>query len=238
MRIAVFSDIHGNLEALEAILESIKKDTFDEIIYLGDAIGLGPNPKECLNLLADSNIRWLLGNHDLYFKHNKLDDFDIEEEKKPHYKWVWSNLDENDRKKLKDKETEYVLNINNKILRFSHYFIKNRNSIYPFYSIKTIKEMKILDLLNVMNADYIFYGHDHKHQEYKFNDKYLIDVGSSGCVKEDTTFYTIIEIDNDIKYYVKEIKYNRNKLEQKIKDANYENINMISNNFFGIKKDV
>lgn len=235
MRIAVFSDIHGNLEALEAILTDIKKSKIDEIIFLGDAIGLGPNPKECLNLIADSNIRWILGNHDLYFKHNKLDDFDIEEEKKSHYKWVWSNLDENDRKKLETKENEYILNINNKVLRFSHYFIKNRNSIYPFYSIKTIKEMKILDLLNIMNADYIFYGHDHKHQEYKFNDKYLIDVGSSGCVKADYTFYTIIEINQDITYRLKEVKYDRKKFEEKMKNAEYKNIDMISNNFFGVR---
>ena len=45
MKVAIFSDIHGNLEALEAILEDIKKNQFDEVICLGDVIGIGPSPK-------------------------------------------------------------------------------------------------------------------------------------------------------------------------------------------------
>ena len=52
-----FSDIHGNKEALTAIIEDIKKENIDEVICLGDTIGIGPNPKECLDLIINNNIK-------------------------------------------------------------------------------------------------------------------------------------------------------------------------------------
>ena len=56
MKIAVFSDVHGNYEALKSIIEDIKINNYDEIICLGDVVGLGPNPKECLDLIRNNNI--------------------------------------------------------------------------------------------------------------------------------------------------------------------------------------
>ena len=65
MRLAIFSDVHGNYQATKAIIEDIKKSSFDEVICLGDIIGIGPKPKETLELLLNSNITILAGNHDL-----------------------------------------------------------------------------------------------------------------------------------------------------------------------------
>lgn len=45
-KIAVITDIHGNLEALESIITNIKKEKVDDIICLGDTISIGPNSKE------------------------------------------------------------------------------------------------------------------------------------------------------------------------------------------------
>ena len=61
-RIAIFSDIHGNLQALESILSDIERNSIDEIIYLGDIIGFGPNPKECLDLIMKSRVKMVKGN--------------------------------------------------------------------------------------------------------------------------------------------------------------------------------
>ena len=55
-KIAIFSDIHGNLEALDAILKDVKKNKISNIYCLGDIIGIGPNPKECLNLIIKNKI--------------------------------------------------------------------------------------------------------------------------------------------------------------------------------------
>ena len=63
-KIAVFSDIHGNYQALDAILNDIKKYDYDEVIFLGDAIGIGPEPYKCLDRLLKSNITYIYGNHE------------------------------------------------------------------------------------------------------------------------------------------------------------------------------
>ncbi|MEI6235291.1 MAG: metallophosphoesterase family protein [Planctomycetota bacterium] len=61
---AVISDIHGNLEALRAVLADIETQRVDEIVCLGDIVGYGPNPVECVNIVRKT-CRWsLCGNHD------------------------------------------------------------------------------------------------------------------------------------------------------------------------------
>lgn len=64
MKRALISDIHGNLEALEAVLEDIQRSSIDEIYCLGDIIGYGPNPCECLDLVMQRCKATILGNHD------------------------------------------------------------------------------------------------------------------------------------------------------------------------------
>ena len=64
MRLAIISDIHANLEALNRALEIISKHSIDEIICLGDIIGYGANPNECLELVRTKTEFILLGNHD------------------------------------------------------------------------------------------------------------------------------------------------------------------------------
>lgn len=64
MRIAIISDIHSNLEALEKTLEIIKQKSIDEIVCLGDIVGYGANPNECLSLVKEITSHILLGNHD------------------------------------------------------------------------------------------------------------------------------------------------------------------------------
>lgn len=64
MHYAVISDVHGNLEALEAVLDDIRKRKTKGIIFLGDAVGYGPNPDECVTLLKESCKIMLAGNHD------------------------------------------------------------------------------------------------------------------------------------------------------------------------------
>ncbi len=64
MRTAIISDIHGNLEALSAVLFDIESVNVDEIVCLGDVIGYGPNPNECINLVNKKCPIILLGNHD------------------------------------------------------------------------------------------------------------------------------------------------------------------------------
>lgn len=60
---AIISDIHSNLEALQAVLADIKSHNVAEIYCLGDVVGYGPNPRECVDLIMSCQMV-LLGNHD------------------------------------------------------------------------------------------------------------------------------------------------------------------------------
>ena len=65
MRLAVFSDIHGNLEALEAFIIDAAGRSADHYICLGDIVGYGANPGDCFDRMGTlPNLRALLGNHD------------------------------------------------------------------------------------------------------------------------------------------------------------------------------
>jgi predicted phosphodiesterase len=64
VRRAIISDIHGNFEALDSVLAHIAKESVDEIFCLGDIIGYGPSPCECLDRVIEASRVCLLGNHD------------------------------------------------------------------------------------------------------------------------------------------------------------------------------
>jgi predicted phosphodiesterase len=65
VRVAVISDVHGNLHALETVLERIAADAPDELWCLGDLVGYGPRPNRCCALVAERADVCLIGNHDL-----------------------------------------------------------------------------------------------------------------------------------------------------------------------------
>jgi predicted phosphodiesterase len=64
MPVAIISDIHGNLEALEETLDYIKERGIDTIYCLGDIVGYGPNPNECIDLITENCSEVVIGNHD------------------------------------------------------------------------------------------------------------------------------------------------------------------------------
>jgi len=64
MRYLIFSDIHGNLEALQAVLNSAKNEKIDKFICVGDIVGYGADPHKCLETVKNLNCCFLAGNHD------------------------------------------------------------------------------------------------------------------------------------------------------------------------------
>lgn len=64
MKIALISDVHSNLEALEAVLRDIEKEGVEKIHFLGDAVGYGSDPNKCISLISKHCDIKLLGNHD------------------------------------------------------------------------------------------------------------------------------------------------------------------------------
>jgi diadenosine tetraphosphatase ApaH/serine/threonine PP2A family protein phosphatase len=93
--IAIVSDIHANAEALEAVLEDIRAKRITDIYCLGDVVGYGPNPRECL-LRATSFKKTLMGNHEeavLYY----ADDFN--DKARAAIEWTRAQLNAPDRPK-------------------------------------------------------------------------------------------------------------------------------------------
>jgi diadenosine tetraphosphatase ApaH/serine/threonine PP2A family protein phosphatase len=65
MRIAILSDVHGNLPAFEAVLGDIEDESVEEVWCLGDLVGYGAQPDDCVQLARDRCDLSLAGNHDL-----------------------------------------------------------------------------------------------------------------------------------------------------------------------------
>lgn len=64
MKLAVISDVHSNLEALEAVLAQIKIQRIKKILVAGDIVGYGSNPNEVLDILIKEKADMVLGDHD------------------------------------------------------------------------------------------------------------------------------------------------------------------------------
>ena len=76
MRVAVVSDIHGNLHALEAVLREVRRERADAVWCLGDVVGYGARPDECCLTVDEEAVLCLGGNHDLGVRGAlDLDDF-------------------------------------------------------------------------------------------------------------------------------------------------------------------
>jgi predicted phosphodiesterase len=61
---AILSDVHANLEALQAVLAEIKKEEIDSLLFAGDCVGYGPSPNECVELIRQNVSMGVAGNHD------------------------------------------------------------------------------------------------------------------------------------------------------------------------------
>ena len=64
MRYGILGDIHGNLGALEAVLEKLAGESVDCLLSVGDVVGYGAAPNECIALLREAGARVVMGNHD------------------------------------------------------------------------------------------------------------------------------------------------------------------------------
>ena len=103
MRVAIVSDIHGNLHALEAVLEAIDRDAPDAIWCLGDLVGYGPRPNRCCAVVAERADFCLIGNHDLAVL-GRLDLHDFQPDAALSARWTAAALEDEPRAYLESLE--------------------------------------------------------------------------------------------------------------------------------------
>ncbi|HEY1050719.1 MAG TPA: metallophosphoesterase family protein [Prosthecobacter sp.] len=90
--VAIISDIHGNLPALTAVIEDIEKQGIEERVCLGDVVGYGARPGECIDLLKAHNFQVILGgNHDAYAA-SDVDPSDVSAETLQAIRWTRAKL--------------------------------------------------------------------------------------------------------------------------------------------------
>ena len=235
MKIAVFSDIHGNYQALRAILDDINKQKIDKVICLGDTIGIGPNSSECLDLLIKNNVETVLGNHELYYLYGTEIDDEMSDNEKKHHSWIRSLITENQKQYLIKSNLSITKNVDGKRFLFEHFALLQNGNDYPFYDFDILKTGKIKDLYKNDIYDYIFFGHEHKACEFEVDNKKIIDVGSSGCVKDNSTYYTMINIEDGLEIKKVELLFNRNEFENTLIKTRYPEREILSKIFFGVE---
>ena len=247
-RYALITDIHGNIEALDAVLNDIEKQNVDCIYCLGDTIDIGPNSKECIDRLIDNNIKMILGNHELYMLNGiEIKPRSVSKNEKEHIKWVKSSLTVKELDFIKNCPKYYEIEIDNKKIMLCHYLMKDKNADQPFEP-DFLK--KNLDLWIKYNDPNIIYVIGHLHNYFDVNEVEGISnnrlestgeltnielVSSLGCSKDEYARYAIMEIDDSIKFERIKVKYDRDKFVNKITNIDFPDKEGILKYFYGIE---
>src|SRR5215470_9788499 len=101
MKYAIIADIHANLEALDVVLKDIKEQRCTHYACLGDVVGYGANPKECLDIIREMGMPCVKGNHDeLCSNEGSMEGFNPFAAQA--IVWTRQQLNEEDRKWLRD----------------------------------------------------------------------------------------------------------------------------------------
>lgn len=220
-KIAIFSDIHGNLQALKSIFKDIERENVDEIICLGDVISFGPSSKDCLDFVISKNIKMVLGNHEIY-QVRYLEN--LNESCKRQSDIVKKELDEEELKYLKKLPLKIEIMIDGTLFIFVHYPIKNEKEKYPFYGLSLSKTINFKEVLKNVDSDYTFFGHCHDTFEMNIDSHYYYCIGSSGCTKGNMTFYTILTVDKkNVLIEKRYLTYNRKKFEKTFEKSEFKN---------------
>ncbi len=199
-RIGVITDIHGNLEALTAVLALLDGLSCDEIIHLGDVVDIGPNSRECLELLLSrSDVTCLLGNHDRDFVLGETSVREYSHVPAPHKKFVFGTLTESLRQAVSRLPLSVTRICGGQKLLFCHYALAPTPfdwQVYPFMPLQLTPSVQAFDaIFDGTQADAVFFGH--KHEPCQFQGRLLyVDVGSVGCHAQPVASGIVIEYDD------------------------------------------
>lgn len=232
MKIAIISDIHGNIEALESVLEDIKKENCTKIFCLGDIAMAGPEPIETIHrihaLSLSKDFHLIQGNTDKMLSVFSFDTY----HKILETNAVMASAYLADSKILTEEDREFLKNLPKqeelelfgiKILLVHGSPRRNNENIYPDVKIEEIEEM-----IKDTTADIIFCGHTHIPCGYQTNTKQtVVNAGSVGrpFSEKPKSCYAVMTIDEgDFTYTIKHkfVDYNVELASRKMAARNFE----------------
>ncbi len=239
MKIAVISDIHGNIEALNSVLDDIKKENCSKIFCLGDIVMAGPEPRETLikirELIKLKDFHIIQGNTDKMLSVFSIDTYnkilETNEVMGSAYLADSKILNEEDKnflKNLQEKEDIELLGI--KILLVHGSPRKNDENIYPDMEIEEVEE-----IIKGTNANVIFCGHTHIPCGYQTNtEQTVVNAGSIGrpFSTAPDACYAIMEINektSDFTIKHKLVKYNVELASKKLRERKFEGAEKLAN---------
>ena len=180
-KIAIISDIHGNLEALKIVLNDIKKRKIKNIYCLGDIVGKGTHQEECVKLIMNNCQVAILGNNDNFF--SKTWDIELSEIDKKRYNWSHNKLSTESINYLINLPFCYEFYLSGRLIRLFHAhpecnygFIGNIDTLDRLYELFLPSENTISN----NKADIVVYGHIHTQYLQKIYNRTIINTGSVG----------------------------------------------------------
>ncbi len=205
MRIALFSDIHANLPALEACFKSMDEQKPDAIYCLGDLVGYNVWPNEVIQLIQKRNIATLAGNHDL-----KVTVSGSEKENQPEANgknYAYSIVGKNERNYLLSLPAHIGLTFDLNGEKINLLLVHASPRSVNQYLLEDMDEALLAEIMKEANADILSFGHSHKPYHRVLNTgvngqiyfHHAINIGSVGKPKDQTPkgCYVILTIHQD-----------------------------------------
>jgi putative phosphoesterase len=213
MKIAFISDIHSNLEALNATLEDIKEKNIDKIYCLGDLVGYGPNPNEVIEIIKENKIITVMGNYDDAIGNEKEScgcaynpgrETEVGDES---INWTIRNTTKENKEFLKSLPLKKEIEIEGVKILLVHGSPLN----YLLEYVKPdIKPERLKEIADNVDADIVINGHTHLMMAKHLYGKSVFNPGSVGRTKdgEPVATYLILNIENGIfNYEFVKVKY-------------------------------
>lgn len=181
-RIAIISDIHGNLEALKSVLDDIKERNINRIFCLGDIIAKGTHQQECVDLVKEKCEVIIKGNCDEYF----TSDIDLSTKTPSEINritWNKNKLNDETKKYLNNLPYCYEFYMSGRLVRLVHAhpekidkFAGNIDKIDRLYELF----LPSSNTISNEKADVLIYGHIHTPYVQKIYNRMIINTGSVG----------------------------------------------------------
>ncbi len=153
MRLMVFSDIHGNLEALQSVVKDAAKHNVHRSICLGDLVGYGPFPNECVELVRSlKNCRCLAGNHDVAALW-ETSPYGMSSSAKEAILWTMEQLS--------DENKKYLAELPDRLDLFNMTFV-HANPYNPRGWRYVMDQKYALRSFSATRCRYLFIGHSHR----------------------------------------------------------------------------
>lgn len=221
---AFLSDIHGNIIALEAVLNDIKKQGIPvEYIYcLGDLVGYGPNPNEVIELIRDMKIPCVLGNYDEavgFYLPNCGCKIDQPRDKE----WMLNSLgvsskltSEENKAFLRELEDKIEVILEGKKILMVH---GSPYSIVEYVFEDSIETQS--NMVQETDAEVIVFGHTHYPYVKAVNEVLLINTGSVGRPKDrdPRAAYVVLEIGEAVHAVIHRVAYDVREVEERIRKS-------------------